>query len=634
MKKRFFQISLLLIIIELMLISPLMEVFGTEYPSAGNYERTYTFEVQYGYYRFSHKLYTSMPPSLYDYYHSKSHVIRGDSDYAKFVTPGVFKSIAENIQNVTGTLPYSEEQFANAVLMLTRQVSYVKSDVKYPVETILDNSGDCDLLSLLAASIMKAGGLDVVLLYYKGLSPSHMNIGVYLPYTPVYRTWWLAPAGFEYNNKTYWMAECTSLGAWKVGDRPDLLAGAKPQIISLENCEETSPAHVASSLDWSLASSAISITMSPENASTEDSGRNLTISGSISPAYAGKSVVIYVSKDGSSSNTFRTTSTGEFGNYSFTWNFTSTGAYFIRTSVSGFSNYSSSDSEKLAIFTGFYHPPVPAEADYYWSAWSNDALARANAAPLYAFSVIQRSKDFLQSNLTGTGVSLSGEFMVLRKEQEATTLENEQTITIPGYTQSVRLPRSRRYAAVYIPEQVITASTEQPANSWFGFILENKDEGNYTANVKVLSDADAAELTTQLAGDNAAFMNVSMSARENMWYKVTAKIFESEKTAELYDANGTLLQNITDAGSVLSSASESGVLVAYDPDAVVVFKNLKAETLSQPAPPADADQTPAGDELEQLAPCIGLTVLLAVAVAAVTYIKERKRVTFTQTLSS
>ncbi len=631
MEKRFFQISLLLFILGLMLIGSLMEVFGSAYSSASNYERTYTFDVQYGYCRFSHKLYTSIPPSLYDYYHSKSHSIRGDNDYAKFVTPSVFKSIAENIQNVTGNLPYSEEQFANAVLMLTRQVPYVKSNVKYPVETILDNSGDCDVLSLLAASIMKAGGLDVVLLYYKSLSPSHVNIGVYLPYTPVYRTWWLAPAGFEYNNKTYWMAECTSLGEWKVGDRPDLLAGVKPQIIPLENCEETSPAHVASSLDGSLAPSAISITMSSENASTEDSGHTLTISGSISPAYAGKSVVMYVSQDGSSYNTFRTTFTDEFGNYSFTWNFTSTGAYYVRTSLSGFSNYSSSDSEKLAVFTGFYRPPVPTESEYYWSALSNDALARANAAPLYALSVIQRSKELLQRNLTGASVLLSGEFIVLQKEQEATTQENEQTITVPGYTQTIRLPRSRRYAAIQIPEQVITVPSERPVNNWFGFILQDNGESNYTASVRVLNGDAATRLTTQLAGNNTAFMNVSISTRENMWYKVAAKVSEGGKTAELYDANGTLLQNVTDVGSVLS-VSESGILVAYDPDAVVVFKNLKAETLGQPVPSA-ADESSV-DEFEPLALCIGLTVLLAVAAAAVTYVKERKRVTFTQTLSS
>ena len=170
----------------------------------------------------------------------------------RFVTPGAFKSIAESIQNVTRDMPNSDEQFANAVLMLVRQVSYVRSDVKYPVEALVDNSGDCDVLSLLAASIMKAGGLDVVLLYYKGLSPSHMNVGVYLPYKPVYRTWWMAPTGFEYDNKTYWMAECTPRGEWKVGDRPELLTNAEPQIISLENCEKSSPAHVSSSLDSSL----------------------------------------------------------------------------------------------------------------------------------------------------------------------------------------------------------------------------------------------------------------------------------------------------------------------------------------------------------------------------------------------
>ena len=607
MEKRFYHIALPLFILGLLLIGSLVEVFGSAYSPAGNYERTYTFDVQYGYCRFSHKLYTSTAPSLYDYYHSKSHSIRGDGDYAKFVTPGAFKSIAGNIKNVTGNLPYSEEQFANAVLMLVRQVPYVESNVKYPVETMLENSGDCDLLSLLAASIMKAGGLDVVLLYYKNLSPGHMNIGVYLPYTPVYRTWWLAPAGFEYNNKTYWMAECTSRGGWKVGDRPDLLADVKPQIIPLENCEEASPAHVASSLAGSLVPSAISITVSSENASIEDSGRMLTVSGSISPARAGKTVVMYVGKYGNSYNDFRTVFTDEFGNYSFTWNFTSTGAYYVRTSLSGFSNYSSSDSEELAVFTGFYRPSVPTEAEYYWSALSNDALARANVAPLYAFSVIQRSKELLQLNLTGASVSLSGEFIIMQNEQNATTQGNEQTIT---------LARSRRYAAVQLLEQ------EQQPKNWFGFILQSNSENNCTASVKVLNSDAATRLTAQLAEDGTAFMNASMSTRENTWYKVSVKMSEGVKTAELYDANGALLQNITEAGSVLG-VSESGLLVAYEPDAVVVFRNLKAETFDQPAPSADEGSV---DEFAALAFCIGLTVLLAVAAAAVTYVKERNRV--------
>jgi hypothetical protein len=624
MRKRFFTVSLLLVILGLMLLSPLMEVFGAETPPASNYDRTYTFNVQYGYCRFSHKLYTSMPPSLYDYYHGASHIIRGDGDYARFVTPDVFKSIAENIQNVTDGLPYSEEQFANAVLMLVRQVPYVKSNVKYPVETLLENSGDCDVLSLLTASILKAGGLDVVLLYYKGISPSHMNIGVYLPYEPVYRTWWLAPAGFEYNNKTYWMAECTSLGEWKVGDRPDLLACVKPVIIPLENCEAESPAQVASSLDGSLEPSTISIAMSSENASTAKSDHTFTVSGSTSPAYAGKSVVMYVRQEGYSSRTFRTVSTDEFGNYSFSWNFTSTGIYYIRTSLSGFGNYSSSDSEELAVFTGFYKPLIPSEMldYYYWLTGPNDALAHANAASLYGLSVPQRSKELLQSNLTGTGVLLSGEFIVLSTGQGAETLEDEHTVTTVDYAQRVRLLRSGGYTAIQI---------EQSTTDWFGFILQNNGESNYTASVKVLRGDDETRLINQLDGNNTKFMNASTSTTENAWYKVAARIFGSETSAELYNATGSLLQNITAAGDALG-AGESGVLVTYDEDAVLVFKNLKAETLNQPAPSPAGDESVV-DDFEQLSLFVGLTLLLAVAVAAVTYLKERKRLTFTQPLS-
>jgi hypothetical protein len=159
MKKRLLQISLLVIIFGLIWISSLGEAPGTEGSPARNYDRIYTFNVQYGYFQLSHRLYTSMPPSLYDYYNNESHLMRGDGDYAKFVTPIVFKSIAQNIQNLTRDKPHSDEQFANAVLMLVRQISYVKSDVKYPVEAMVENSGDCDVLSLLVASIMKAGML-------------------------------------------------------------------------------------------------------------------------------------------------------------------------------------------------------------------------------------------------------------------------------------------------------------------------------------------------------------------------------------------------------------------------------------------------------------------------------------------
>src|SRR4030067_1572402 len=235
MKERLLRTLLLATILGLMWVNSLHEVLSVEpsSPTSSNFERTFTFDVQQGLFRSMHPLYVSVPASLYDYYNSKNHFINSDGDYVKFVTSNAFIPLAEDIQNVTSNLAYSDEQFANAVLAVVRQVSYVRSMVKYPVEAIVENSGDSDVLSLLAASIMKAGGLDVVLLYYKGLNPSHVNIGVHLPYSPVYRSGWTVPTGFEYNNKTYWMAEATSRGEWRVGGKTDLLSSAKPTIIPL-----------------------------------------------------------------------------------------------------------------------------------------------------------------------------------------------------------------------------------------------------------------------------------------------------------------------------------------------------------------------------------------------------------------
>src|SRR4030066_2243064 len=362
MKKRLLRTLLLATILALLWVNSLHEVFSVEpsSPVSSNFEHTFTFDVQQGLFRSMHTLYVSVPASLYDYYSSKNHFVNSDGDYVKFVTSDAFIPLAEDIQNVTNNLAYSDEQFANAVLAVVRQVSYVRSMVKYPVEAIVENSGDCDVLSLLAASIMKAGGLDVVLLYYKGLNPSHVNLGVYLPHSPVYRSGWTMPTGFEYDNKTYWMAEATSRGEWKVGDKPDLLASARPSIIPLSIVGEPSLARVSSSLNTPLIPSTLSASLSLENSSLTEEERLLTISGEILPSNSNRTVVMYINQDRNPIKTSKTITDND-GKYLFTWNFTSTGIYHIRTSLSGFSDYAGSDSDELTVFIGPYQPSIDEE---------------------------------------------------------------------------------------------------------------------------------------------------------------------------------------------------------------------------------------------------------------------------------
>ena len=126
-----------------------------------------------------YRLNVAIPQSLYEYYQSQSHRLSTNDDFAKFVTPYALKPIADSLWQIYT----DDEDFTNGVLMLVHQIPYAETlPVKYPVETLVENNGDCDLFSYVAASILKAGGLDVVLLYYK--TETHMNIGVNLSHEP------------------------------------------------------------------------------------------------------------------------------------------------------------------------------------------------------------------------------------------------------------------------------------------------------------------------------------------------------------------------------------------------------------------------------------------------------------------
>src|SRR5512135_1558537 len=79
-----------------------------------NFEASYRFSVQSGCDLAEHVLYVSFPPSVTEYYTAKSHLVRGQLDYAKFVTPIAVQSVADNIRSVTRETPYDDEEFANS----------------------------------------------------------------------------------------------------------------------------------------------------------------------------------------------------------------------------------------------------------------------------------------------------------------------------------------------------------------------------------------------------------------------------------------------------------------------------------------------------------------------------------------
>lgn len=326
------------------LVLLLLVAFSPVFPcSAANYENTYELldhvggSVQY-------TLTVSVTSSLYDYYKSTDHTVSTYTELAKFVTPDALSPIADDLWDIY----QDEEDFANGVLMIVHQIPYEESGPqKYPVEPMVENEGDCDLFSFIVASIIKAGGLDVILLYYE--DQTHMNIGVHLSETPEdtrFDVYYLNHSG-----KPYYIAETTGNtqnweNEWRVGECPDEFKGLSPQIITLENAEQSSPEQVSSSYSG-LDASSITLWLSSE-VTIEGSG--IMLSGTVSPTYSSGNVTIYVSSDGSSWYPLQRVTIDGKGYYAYYWNIQLSGRVLLRASWAGYGDYAGADSLIYSLF--------------------------------------------------------------------------------------------------------------------------------------------------------------------------------------------------------------------------------------------------------------------------------------------
>jgi len=236
--------------------------------------------------------------------------------------------------------------------MIVHQIPYEETlPVKYPLETIVENKGDCDLFSCIAASILKAGGLDAVLLYYE--SEAHMNVGVHLSHTPhdvrgqaYYIT---------YNEIRYYVVECTGgswKNGWRAGECPDDLKQASVQVITLENCEQGVKGQVSASYK-TLVSSSISLIIS---STYVIQGSTITLSGQLSPALQNKMVTIYVKINNSPWNVLDVVVTDSNGQFMYLCNAGTGGAYYIRASWSGNNDYAGTDSstQNVIVLSVFF----------------------------------------------------------------------------------------------------------------------------------------------------------------------------------------------------------------------------------------------------------------------------------------
>jgi hypothetical protein len=279
----------------------------------------------------AYELNVVIPQSLLEYYMEKSHNLPSTSDFASFTTPYALKPIADCLWQIYN----NDEDYVNGVLMLVHQITYQETGPEmYPVETMAEGKGDCDLFSFIAASILEAGGIDVVLLYYE--NQNHMNIGIHLPSSPkdardtVYYV--------VQNGVKYYIAECTGGNwkeGWRVGECPPDLKQVTSQVITLENAEQVAPGQVSASFT-AMEPSTLSLEISPI-VSLQNSA--ITIRGQLAPEEANKNVTLYASVNDSPWEVIGTTVTQADGSFEYVWATNDPGLCAVQASWVGDSQY-------------------------------------------------------------------------------------------------------------------------------------------------------------------------------------------------------------------------------------------------------------------------------------------------------
>jgi hypothetical protein len=284
----------------------------------------------------TYELNVMVPEYLHEYYVEKSHRLTSSNGFSNFVTPYALQPIADRLWDIYD----DEEDFTNGVLMIVHQITYVETTpAKYPVETMVDGQGDCDLFSFIAASVMKAGGLDVVLLYYE--EQTHMNIGVHLSSAPedardnvFYVT---------HDGTRYYVAECTGGNwreGWRVGECPDDLKQVSAEVLTLEDMEQMAPGQVSASFT-AMEASFLSLEVSP-SISIQNSA--ITIRGQLAPEMQNENVTLYASINSSPWTVIGTTLTQSNGSFEYLWTAETAGSHAIRATWSGNEHYTGSIS--------------------------------------------------------------------------------------------------------------------------------------------------------------------------------------------------------------------------------------------------------------------------------------------------
>ncbi len=229
-----------LIILALIIFTPIILPHQAAAQTNGYYEKSFAWDYNGKHWTWN----LSIPVDLYNAYKSipvSTRTSDGPAGYGFCTTTkdSYVKSLAEELNDTTNELGYNSFDKISFVLAFVQSLPYTSDSVttgrdeypRFPIETLVDDGGDCEDTSILFATITLVLGYGTVYIN----PPDHYAVGILG--NDLRGTYWTYPEG---SNRTYYYSETTG-DNFAIGQLPDEFRGKSAYIYPIDESKQFIP---------------------------------------------------------------------------------------------------------------------------------------------------------------------------------------------------------------------------------------------------------------------------------------------------------------------------------------------------------------------------------------------------------
>ena len=169
-------------------------------------------------------------PVRYSYYTNQDHSIKEYEDYIHFVTKDeeAVIEIGKHLREIATEKEFDNLTEVNFIMSFVQALKYSEDNLtagvgeypRYPIETLVEQTGDCEDTSALLISILESVGYETVMILIPEAWEDYGHAAVGVNVTGAEGIYYILNEG-KYNQIGYYYAETTAPG-WKLGEVPDL----------------------------------------------------------------------------------------------------------------------------------------------------------------------------------------------------------------------------------------------------------------------------------------------------------------------------------------------------------------------------------------------------------------------------